>query len=250
IEPRATYRYVTGIGADFNKFIRFDEADLLSDTNEVELSLTNRLYAKRGDSVQEIFTWTLAQKRYFDTTFGGALLEGRRNVFESTATFNAYAFLLGPRSTSPVVSLMRMNPVGGLGVLWQTDYDPRTKGIVDSAFTVDYRWQNYYVSAGHNHVHTDPLLTPSANQFRFQAGLGDAKRKGWNVGAGTMYDHQKGAEQYTTAQVTYNTECWGWSVQYRTWNAGVRQTKNEFRLAFTVANIGGFGTLRKQDRIF
>src|SRR6185503_19386612 len=49
IEPRATYRYVTGIGTDFNKFIRFDESDLLSNTNEVELSLTNRVYAKRGN---------------------------------------------------------------------------------------------------------------------------------------------------------------------------------------------------------
>src|SRR5262249_36092709 len=33
IEPRATYRYVSGIGTDFNRFIRFDETDLLSDTN-------------------------------------------------------------------------------------------------------------------------------------------------------------------------------------------------------------------------
>ena len=49
IEPRATYEYVTGIGQDFNKIIRFDENDLLSNTNQVTFSLTNRLYAKRGD---------------------------------------------------------------------------------------------------------------------------------------------------------------------------------------------------------
>ena len=73
IEPRATYHYVTGMGDDFNRFIRFDETDLLANTNEVEISLTNRIYAKRGDSVQEIFTWEVAQKRYFDPTFGGAL---------------------------------------------------------------------------------------------------------------------------------------------------------------------------------
>ena len=71
IEPRATYRYVTGVGDEFNRIIRFDQTDLLTDTNEVELSLTNRIYAKRGDSVQEIFTWEVAQKRYFDPTFGG-----------------------------------------------------------------------------------------------------------------------------------------------------------------------------------
>ena len=76
IEPRAVYRYVTGIGTDFNRFIRFDERDLLSDTNEVLLSITNRVYAKRGDTVQEILTWDVMQKRYFDPTFGGALLTG------------------------------------------------------------------------------------------------------------------------------------------------------------------------------
>ena len=94
IEPRATYRYVTGIGSDFNRFVRFDETDLLSDTNELALSVTNRLYAKRGDSVQEILTWEVMQKRYFDPTFGGALQPGQRNLFESTADLSAYAFVV------------------------------------------------------------------------------------------------------------------------------------------------------------
>ena len=37
IEPRATYRYVTGIGTDFIRFIRFDENDISSNTNELLL---------------------------------------------------------------------------------------------------------------------------------------------------------------------------------------------------------------------
>jgi LPS-assembly protein len=248
IEPRATYRYVTGIGKDFNKFIRFDETDLLSDTNEVELSLTNRVYAKRGDDVREIFTWQLMQKRYFDPTFGGALLEGRRNIFESTARLTAYAFLIGRRRFSPIASLLRMNPVGSLGVQWQADYDPQSNGIVDSALSMDYRWQNYLVSAGHNQVHTDPLLTPAANQFRFQVGYGDTNRRGWNAGFITLYDYRQSFIQYSTAQVTYNTDCCGWSVQFR--RIGYTQVRNEWRAAFTIANVGSFGTLRKQDRIF
>ena len=48
IEPRATYNYVTGIGTDFDRFIRFDENDILANTSEVDISLTNRIYAKRG----------------------------------------------------------------------------------------------------------------------------------------------------------------------------------------------------------
>ena len=46
IEPHATYRYVTGVD-NFNRILRFDSRDILSNTNEVEYGLINRLYAKR-----------------------------------------------------------------------------------------------------------------------------------------------------------------------------------------------------------
>jgi LPS-assembly protein len=46
VEPSAVYRYVTGVN-NFDQILRFDERDILSDTNEVEYGLVNRLYAKR-----------------------------------------------------------------------------------------------------------------------------------------------------------------------------------------------------------
>jgi LPS-assembly protein len=46
IEPRMVYSYVTGV-ENFPHVLRFDERDLLSDTNEVEYSIVNRLYAKK-----------------------------------------------------------------------------------------------------------------------------------------------------------------------------------------------------------
>ena len=45
IEPRALYRYVTGVN-NFPDILRFDDRDILSDTNEVEYGVVNRLYAK------------------------------------------------------------------------------------------------------------------------------------------------------------------------------------------------------------
>ena len=88
IEPRAVYRYVNGIGEDFNRFIRFGERDILSNTNAVLLSLANRVYAKRGEAVAEILTWEVMQKRYFDPTFGGVLSRTRRNQFYPIDTFS------------------------------------------------------------------------------------------------------------------------------------------------------------------
>ena len=250
IEPRAVYRYVTGIGEDFNRFIRFDERDLLANTNELLVSVANRVYAKRGDNVQEIFTWELMQKRYFDPTFGGALITGTRNVFQATADTTAYAFVVGPRSSSPVVSKLRANPIGGLGVQWQADYDPRSGAVVDSDFTADYRWNKYFVSAGHNEVHNDPaLLAPAANQFTGRFDYGDANRRGINAGVIAVYDYRKQLLRYATSQITYNTDCCGISVQLGRINTGVRD-ETLFRIAFSIANVGSFGTLRKQDRLF
>jgi LPS-assembly protein len=246
IEPRATYRYVSGIGQDFTRFIRFDETDLLSDTNELELSLTNRVFAKRGDSVQEIFSWQLWQKRYFDPTFGGALVPGQRNVVLSTAELTPYAFLVTPRSSSPLVSVLRMSPIGGLGVEWRTDYDHRRGEIVNSLFTMDYRWAKYYVSAGEYQVHTDPLLTAPANQFTFRAGFGEPNHRGWNAGVTGNYDYRAAILRNGIAQVTYNTDCCGLSFQYGRFSFGTRN-ENQFRLAFAVANIGTFGNLRRQE---
>jgi LPS-assembly protein len=248
IEPRATYRYVTGIGDDFNRVIRFDEMDILANTNELELSLANRVYAKRGDTVQEIFTWELMQKRYFDPTFGGALTSGERNVFASTADISAYAFLVGPRAESPVVSTLRASPVGALGVQWQAEYDSHYGRIVDSDLSVDYRWAGkYHVSAGHDEVRN--TIAPQANQFRTRFDYGDANRRGLNAGVESVYDYRAAVLRYITAQVTYNTDCCGLSVQYREYNTGIGSVP-QLRIAFSIANLGTFGTLRKQDRLF
>jgi LPS-assembly protein len=249
VETRATYRYVTGIGTDFNRFIRFDENDLLTNTNELQFSLTNRIYAKRRDSVQEIFTWELTQKRYFDPTFGGAVVPLARNVFAATADLTSYAFAMGPRSYSPIVSLLRTNPIGGLGIQWQADYDPYLHGIVDSSLSIDYRWKRYLVSAGNNAIHSDPILIPSANQYRFRVGYGDANHRGWNAAVDAVYDYKQHVLDYSTVQVTYNTDCCGLSVQYRRYNVGLRD-ESQYSVAFAVANIGTFGTLKKQDRLF
>ena len=52
IEPRVAYTYVTGV-ENFAHILRFDERDILSDSNAVEYEVVNRLYAKRTSSESE-----------------------------------------------------------------------------------------------------------------------------------------------------------------------------------------------------
>jgi len=80
-------------------------------------------------------------------------------------------------------------------------------------------------------------------------GFGNQNRKGWNGAMSVYYDYKNHVTVFATAEVTYNTDCCGISVEYRRFNIGTRDD-TQYRMAFTVSNIGSFGTLQKQDRIF
>src|SRR6266853_449034 len=78
IEPAFAYRYVTGVNR-FAQFVRFDSDTTLTNTSEVEYGFTQRLFRKDGDGQpQELISWRIVQKHYFDPTFGGAIVDGQR----------------------------------------------------------------------------------------------------------------------------------------------------------------------------
>jgi LPS-assembly protein len=249
IEPRFAFRHVRGVD-DFDRYIRFDEIDLYSNTTEAEASVTNRIYVKRNGVVSEVLSWQVWQRRYFDPDFGGAVTPERRNVVRTATELTAYAFLDEPRRYSPVVSVVRVTPIPALGVEWRSDYDPLRRRFTNSGITADGRLSRYFISLGHTYIRSNArVLTPSANQFRGLIGIGDVNRRGWNAGFTAIYDFRLSQMQFATTQVTYNTDCCGFSVQYRRFSFGPRN-ENQFRLAFAVANIGSFGTLKKQERLF
>jgi LPS-assembly protein len=247
IEPRVTFRDISGI-TDFNQLIRIDATDIVANTREIEFSLTNRLYTKSKDgNVEEVLTWQLWQRRYLDPAFGGAVVPGQRNVVLSSADLTGFAFLDRYRRYSPVVSALRYTKK--VSVEWRTDYDPLRQHIVNSSFSADARTDKFYVSLGHSMVRDDPVLSPSQNQFRGSFGIGNDNRRGWNMGTMVFYDYRKQIMQYMSTQITYNTDCCGFSVQYRRFSFGTRN-ENQFRVAFSVANIGSFGTLKRQEKLF
>jgi LPS-assembly protein len=248
IEPTAAYRNVSGV-TNFNQVIRFDDLDLLSDTSELEVSIINRIYAKSGGNIRELLTWQVWQRRYFDPDFGGAIVPGRRNVFRTSTEMTAFAFLDRSRRYSPIVSALQIAPHPRVGVEWRTDYDPMRGRITNSTLTTDARFGRYFVGLGHNQVQSVPLLTPSSNQMLIRGGFGAESQRGWNAGFNGVYDFRLGLLQFGLTQVSYNTDCCGVSFQYRRFNFGTRN-EHQFLASFVVANIGSFGTLKKQERLF
>lgn len=248
IEPRIQFRHVGGV-RDFERLIRFDETELLTNTTEAEISLTNRLYAKRNGQVWEVLAWQISQRRFFDPDFGGTIIDGQRNVILSAVQLTPYAFLDQARNYSPIASVLQMSPHPGATVRWRTDYDPLRKKVVNSTLQGDARFGAYFLSVGHNHVRSNPNISPSANQFFGMAGIGRPNSKGWNMAFTSIYDFRQSQMQYATTEVAYNTDCCGISIQYRRLAFGTRN-ENQFRVAFAIANIGSFGTLKRQERLF
>ena len=251
IEPQATYRFVRGVNR-FGRFLRFDENDTLTDTNEFEYSLTQRLYRRSGEGeAEEVVTWRVAQKYYFDPTFHGALVPGQRNVFQALDSVTPFAFASTPRRFSPLVSDLRVAPGGKYDAELRVDYDT-LRGKVNAIGTlVKMRaYREFFVSLAHFRIQTDPVLQPKSNQFRLLTGYGGLNRRGWNATLGFSYDIHQHLLQNQLVQVSYNGACCGIAFEYRRLALGPVRTENQFRVALILANIGTFGNLRRQEKIF
>jgi LPS-assembly protein len=81
-------------------------------------------------------------------------------------------------------------------------------------------------------------------------GYGSETRRGFNVTTGISYDITNSALQNQLVQVSYNGKCCGIAFEYRRIELGQVRTDNQFRVAFIIANIGTFGNLRHQEKIF
>ena len=296
IEPRITYRYVTGVH-DFSEVLRFDSRDILSNTQEVEYAIVNRLYARHrkpetadcGDegiptaagpivgkmrstrapwqedtrcpkapTVREVVRWELAQKYFLDPGFGGALVDGRRNVLTTTAGLTGIAFLTEPRHLSPLISRLSVQTSTRSEAQWDLDYDFRRGHINSSSAYLSYHFGQISIGGGDNYVQvpgevllSNPLPSPPTfHQVRALLGYGNLKKPGFSAASNFGFDLNRGFLQYGAIQTAYNWRCCGVSIEYRRFALGSVRNENQFRFAFNLANIGTAGNLRRSERLF
>jgi LPS-assembly protein len=251
IEPEIHYRYVSGVN-NFGQFIRFDENETLTDTNEIQYGITQRLYRRSGDGLaEELVTWSLTQKYYFDPTFGGALVPGQRNVFQAFDSLTGFAFGDQLRRFSPVVSDITVTPGGKYDAEFKTDIDP-VRGRITAIGTgiKVHPYNQFFVTLAQFNVSSDPVLQTPSNQIRAMVGYGELNRRGWNAAFGLSYDLRQQDLQNQLVQVSYNGSCYGISFEYRRLSLGTVRNENQFRVALTLANVGSFGSVRRQEKIY
>lgn len=261
IEPDIVYRYVTGVD-DFQQTIRFDEDETLTDTNELEYGITQRLYRRSGTGeAEELVSWRLVQKYFFDPTFGGALVAGQRNVFQTLDSLTPFAFAVQPENFSPIVSDLRITPGKRFDTQLRIDYDPKRNQMTAIGTLMKLKpYRESFITLAQ--FSTINLPTPASEnppgfhfvarseQLRALAGYGDLNRRGWNAAVGASYDFTLGAFQNQVAQIAYNGSCCGLGFEYRRLSFGTIRNENRFGLVFRIANLGSVGNLRRQEKIF
>lgn len=252
IEPVLTYRYVTGVN-NFADFIRFDSDATLTDTNEVEYGATQRLFVKDegDDQAHELISWRLVQKHFFDPTFGGAAVDGQRNVFQALNSITPFAFALGPVHWSPIVSDFTISPGSHYDVEQILEYDPTLAKLTTIGTLLKVKpYSEFFATVAHFRLDADPTLQPLSNQVRALFGYGALNGRGFSAASGISYDFTNHALQNQLIQVSYNGRCCGLALEYRRIALGQVRTENQFRVAFIIANIGTFGNLRRQEKIY
>ncbi|MCY7374517.1 MAG: LPS assembly protein LptD, partial [Pyrinomonadaceae bacterium] len=233
-------------------------------TNEAQKRLQeNPSAAKNSLSVQpyEIFTLTVRGKYFFDKTFGGALTPGIRNQIAPLTALSFYTFGGVPRRFSPVNIDATYRPQRTVFVNTRMDIDTFNGNLRDISATVGYDtplvkiFQTFYYTRA---ITLIPSLQKFSNQFANEPGtrrgsqwspsvfVGDRNR-GFYGGTSLFFDfeNRRGVSESslisTLATLGYAFDCCSATIQYSTFNVGVRR-ENRFVFSFRLNGIGTFGT--------
>jgi LPS-assembly protein len=303
IEPEITYRYVTGVD-NFLQILRFDDVDIVSDTNELEYGATQRLFMRplktkacpvteesvvheqeqnrdpnhasekkpSGCGSREWISWRLTQKYFFNQDFGGAVLNGRRNIFDTTLNLSGIAFLTEPRAISPLISRLRVRSSANLDVEWDFDLDTGAKKFTSNNVLLDVHQGNVFGGLSYARLnapgrfYTEGVTSAFSdfNQLRVLLGYGSPAKAGLGVAANLGLNLNPSSSncgattnttcssllQYGAFETSYNWDCCGFSVEYRKYELGSVRNESEEKFSITLANIGTAGNLRRAVSLF
>ncbi|HEY1804099.1 MAG TPA: LPS assembly protein LptD [Terracidiphilus sp.] len=286
IEPELTYHYVGGIGADARNALLFDTTDIATDVNEAGFSLTQRFYLRSAEehpcktvddedaadngtdqacpnTPREWATWQIAQEYFIDPNFGGAVISGRRNVFNATLDLMAPTFLVSPRNIAPVVSRMRFEAIDNLRVEWDLDYDSIAGRIAANNLFAGYTFGRTTLGIGHALLNAPEEQAGSASnvasiiksqQVQPFFEFGKSSGKGFDLAVNGGYDFVQREIQYAGVQAVYNWDCCGLTAGYRRYELGTigstSRDETQWLYSFTLANFGAVGDIRRANSVF
>jgi len=207
---------------------------------------------------REWISWRVAQKYFFDPSFGGAVANGKRNILGSTLDFSGIAFLTEPRNISPLVSRLRVRTSQRTDIEWDFDYDTGAKKFTASNIYADVHRNDFFAGVsfarlnapGRAYVEGVASSLAEFEQMRTTLGFGKPARAGLSVATSAGIDLDLGTPQYGSIQASYNWDCCGVSVEYQKYELGSARNDGGVKFSFTLANIGSAGNLRRASQLF
>ena len=269
IEPDIKYNLVRASNAErIADVVRFDETDILAQTNEIEYSVKTTLYGRpdvpddQADKPQprELASLSVSQKYYFDPTFGGVLSAG--NFWQPTLDLTGFGFAVG-RRLSPVVTVLKIAPFSNFDTEVRADISP-SGGVLNAGITSSIHRGDFGVDATDffvDRMQSLGLLIPalpltplpsqaSSNLFNTRVTFGKIENRGFSGAVGVNYNITEGLANALVGQATYNFNCFGIDLVYDRFNLGPLRNENQFRIAITLSNVGAFGNIRTRDRLY
>ena len=222
---------------------------------------------------REWISWRVAQKYFFNPSFGGAVTNGPRSILDTTLDFSGIAFMTRPRDISPLISRLRVRTSEKTDVEWDFDYDTcaASSAVTQSAATSGcyrkFTANNLYVDVHQSDVfagvsvarlnaparsYVEGVLSTVADftQMRVRFGFRDPTKAGLSAATSAGIDLDLGTVQYGAIQTAYNWNCCGISMEYSKYELGTARNDNGYKFSFTLANIGSAGNLRHSQQVF
>jgi LPS-assembly protein len=204
---------------------------------------------------REWASWQIAQKYFIDSTFGGALIPDRRNVFDSTLDLTGIAYLTSPRNIAPIISRLRFEAIDRLRVEWDLDYDTKAGRLGSDNLFAGYSWGRTTAgintallnAADENGTKASVIQSHQVQPFLF---IGKPSDVGLSVALNSSYDFTHGALQYGGVEAIYNWNCCGLNLGYRRFALGSLRDESEWLWGFTLSGIGTAGNIRRSTSVF
>ena len=164
---------------------------------------------------------------------------------------------MSERHFAPIISRLRVETSPRTNTEWDLDYDLKNGQINGSTALMNYHYGPFTVGGGDAFLRV--LDTPEARAMAgatgfspvsSSGGIRATQQAGLSAAASVGFDANQGNLQYATAQTSYNWDCCGLSLEYRRFALGASAQREQYRFSFTLANVGPFGNLRRQERLY
>jgi LPS-assembly protein len=253
IEPFVTYRWIHGI-KDFDKIIRFDETDAITNTNEVEYGIVNRFFKARTNSARgepenhEIMSFALIQKYYFDPTFGGAFRPGEANAFHPLDTVTGFYQTGTMSNLAPISAIFQFSPQNGIHNDFRADFDARLQRWRDESLSTFWQQGKLHVSGTYFRTEAlQPGMLPT-NHVQGRIAYG-SYLSGLSSSFTVSYNLRTSQWLNSNTKVNYTWNCCGIALEFNQFDLGAR-IESRFSFSFTLKGIGSFGNMKRSESIF